>query len=86
MPVTYQYDQTHAAHAPFSELLSITPSNSATYSPPLRGLIVTASGDIQVETENGDSDITFAATAGQLIPALITQVKTGTTATVLGGR
>lgn len=86
MPVTTGYRATKDAHAPFSELKTITPLDATTYDPPLRGLIVSVAGDVVIETEKGLGSVTIAAIQGQIIPALITVVNTATTATVIGGR
>lgn len=85
MAKTQQAENTLDASAPFEELLSITPSDETTYSPPLRGVIVQADGDVIIETLKGDAAVTIAALKGQLIPALITKVKAGS-ASVVGGR
>lgn len=85
---TKQAQNTLDAYAPFEELLQVTPSNSTTYSPPLRGCIVEAVGggtDLVITTTKGSS-VTITVAAGQLIPAMITVVGASTTATVICGR
>lgn len=78
---------TSDAYAPFEELIQVTASDSTTYDPPLRGCIVEVAGDLAVNTIKGDSSVTITVLAGQLVPAMITQVlSTGTTATVICGR
>ena len=80
-------EDSNAAYAPFTELIQVTASDVTTYSPALRGCIIETAGDIAVNTEKGDSSVTITVLAGQLIPALITQVlATGTTATMVCGR
>ena len=85
---TRQAERTLDAYAPFEELLQVTPSNSTTYSPPLRGCIVESVGggtDLVITTTKGSS-VTITVAAGQLIPAMITVVGASTTATVICGR
>ena len=80
-------EDTNAAYAPFTELIQVTPSDVTVYAPALRGCIIETSGAIAVNTEKGDSSVVITVAAGQLIPAMITQVlATGTTATMVCGR
>lgn len=85
MAKTQSAENTLDAAAPFEELITITASDETVYNPPLRGVIVTADGDVIVETLKGDAEVTIPALKGQLIPALITKVKDGSVA-VIGGR
>lgn len=77
---------TRDAYAPFEEILQITPSDVTTYDPPLRGCIVEVAGDLELSTVKSGSDVTITVIVGQLVPAMIDQVKSGTTATVVCGR
>ena len=86
MAVDYEYNKTRDSYAPFSRLLTVTPSDTTEYDPPLRGVIVAAAGDLVVETEKGDAAVTITVFARQLIPAIITKLKAATDATVIGGR
>lgn len=83
---TKKAERTLDAYAPFEELLQITPSNSTTYSPPLRGCIVEVAGDLAIETTKAASEVVITVIVGQMIPAMISKVKTSTTATVVCGR
>jgi hypothetical protein len=83
---TKKAERTLDAYAPFEELLQITPSNSTTYSPPLRGCIVEVAGDLAIETTKAASEVVITVIVGQMIPAMISKVKTGTTATIVCGR
>jgi len=85
--VTKEATRTRDAYAPFEELIQITPSSATIFSPPLRGCIIEVAGDLEVATVKGDSNVIITVVAGQLIPALITEVsEVGTTATVVCGR
>lgn len=79
-------DRTLDAYAPFEELVQVTPADSPAIDPPYRGCIVEVAGDLVVATSKGTADVTLTVVAGQLVPAMITNVKTGTTATVVCGR
>jgi len=84
---TKEATRTRDAYAPFEELIAITPSSATIFTPPLRGCIVEAAGDLEIATIKGDSNVVITVVAGQLIPALITEVsEVGTTATVVCGR
>lgn len=76
------------AYAPFEELLQITPSDATTYSPPLRGCIVEGAGDLAIISPKNTASavITLTVIVGQTVPAMITQVRAATTATVVCGR
>lgn len=86
--VTKEATNTRDAYAPFEEILQITPSNSTEYSPPLRGCIVEADGDLALVASKNTSGATVTITvkASQLVPVLITKVMASTTATVVCGR
>lgn len=87
MGVQLPAKNTEDAYAPFRELFAVTPSDSTTYDPPLRGIICTVAGNVAVKTAANTTAVTIAVLQGQLIPALITLVmSTNTTATVVGGR
>lgn len=87
MAVQLDYRDKDVANAPFQEVFAITPSDSTTYSPPLRGVIITVAGDIAIKTAANTTAVTIAVIKGQLIPALITHVMaTNTTASSVGGR
>lgn len=85
---TSQARRTLDADAPYEELLQVTPSDSTTYDPPLRGCIVEAVGggtDLVLTTTKGLS-VTLTVAATQEIKAMITKVGASTTATVMCGR
>ena len=83
---TYDAKNTRDAYAPFEEVLQITASDSTTYDPPLRGCIVEADGDLVITPIKNASSVTITVIAGQLVPAMISKVNTGTSATVVCGR
>lgn len=62
---------------------AITKSDSTTYDPPLRGLLVMGAGDV-VATDLEGNDVTYpSCPVGFFIHALLTKVKAATTATNL---
>jgi hypothetical protein len=68
----------------FFDAKTITPSDTASITP-TSGIMVTAAGNIVVNTLNGTT-ITLAVTVGTIYPVCVTQVKaTGTTATGIVG-
>ena len=67
---------------PATRHYAITPANSDMAVRP-RALYVTVSGDLVLRDEAG-TDVTYAVTAGQVITFRALQVRTGTTATVVG--
>lgn len=63
--------------------MAITKSDSTTYDPPLRGLLVMGAGDV-VATDFEGNDVTYSSCpAGFFIPTLLTKVKAATTGTGL---
>jgi len=83
---TKEAQRTLDAYAPFEEALSITASDSTTYTPPLRGCIVTAGGNLVLTPIKNATTVTIAVTAGQIIPIMISKVNASTTASVVCGR
>lgn len=85
---TKQATGTLDAAAPYEELLQVTPSDSTTYDPPLRGCIVesVSGGTDLVITPTKGSSVTITVAATQLIPVMILKVGASTTATVICGR
>ena len=84
---TSQAQRTLDAYAPFEELIQVTASDVLIYDPPLRGCMIEVAGDIVLATIKGDSNVTLTVVVGQLVPAMITQVRaTGTTAIAVCGR
>ena len=77
---------TNAAYAPFSDVVAITPHASNTIDPPLRGIIATSDGNLQVKAVNSAAAVTFPVKAGQIVPIICDIVGTDTTAGVVGGR
>jgi hypothetical protein len=77
------------AYAPFEELIQVTPSDSTTYDPPLRGCFVESiagGSDLVLTPSKNSSSVTLTVIAGQLVPVIIDKVGASTTATVLCGR
>lgn len=84
---TKQATNTLDAYAPFEEPLQITPSDSTTYNPPLRGCVIETDGDIAFKGTKGASSVILTVKATQLIPFMIEKVlATGTTSTMVCGR
>ena len=65
--------------SPANRHYSITPANEDLPIRP-RAIFVAADGDVVIRDEGG-IDITYAATAGDILPFRAVQVRTGTTAT-----
>ena len=64
---------------------SISPSDTATFDPPSRGLHVDVAGNLKVTFVDGTTD-TFVVNAGSVYPYAVKQVfATGTTATGIHG-
>lgn len=74
------------AYAPFEELIQITASDVTVYDPPLRGCIIETDGDVVLSTIKGDSNVTISVLKGQIVPALIDQVRAATTSALTCGR
>ena len=74
------------AAAPFEDLFQITPSDATVYTPPLRGCIIEAAGDVVFKPIKSASNVTISVLKGQLIPVITTQVRAATTATLVCGR
>lgn len=73
------------ATVPARKAVSVTPSDSTTYSPPLRALYVGTSGNVAVMAEDDTSSVTFVGVSG-ILPVSVTQVlSTGTTASDIVG-
>lgn len=71
------------ATAPTDNFYTITPANTA-LARPLKAVYTTTAGDVILQNAAGDN-ITFTAVpAFTLLPFVPTQVRTGTTATVVG--
>lgn len=87
MSVTDAATNKRDAYSPFQEIVTVTPSDSVPFSPPLRGVICTVAGNVAIKTEKNQTAVTVAMLQGQLLPAMITHVmSTNTTGTVVGGR
>lgn len=65
--------------------IPITPSDSTEYDPPLRGLIVTAAGVVEVSDADGTTRALGTIPAGVQLPGIYTKVRAATLATVIGG-
>jgi hypothetical protein len=66
--------------------VSITTSNTTTYSPPLRAIYVGGAGNITLDTPGGQTNIVFTAVpVGSILWVQAVKVKTATTATLLVG-
>lgn len=85
---TSQARRTLDADAPYEEFLQVTPSNSITYDPPLRGCIIesVSGGTNLVITTTKGASVTITVAAAQEIKAMITVVGASTDATVICGR
>jgi hypothetical protein len=71
---------------PAEEYSAITPSDAANLAKPTRGLYVGVSGDLVVDSLDGNQVTFVALAAGQLHPIRCTRVyATGTTATDIVG-
>lgn len=68
-----------------SSAVTITPSNTTEYDPPIAVWALTA-GTIVFDAAIGATNVTVAVEANTLIPVLVRRVRTGTSATVLGLR
>jgi hypothetical protein len=68
--------------APAFRHFTVSPAN-ANLPHKVRALYIAADGDLVVRDELG-TDITYAVAAGQILPIRAVQVRTGTTATVVG--
>lgn len=68
------------------DAIAITTSDSTVYSPPLRGIYVGVTGNINVITPNGTTVLFSNVPAGFILPVYCSRVKaTSTTATTLIG-
>lgn len=71
-------------HSPAGHVAAITPDDDTDLVTPARALRVTADGDLVfLPLGNADADwITWAVTAGEILPVRVRRVHTDTTATV----
>lgn len=67
---------------PARQVRAITPSDSTTYDPVIKGFRVTVAGDVSVTDVSGTTTVITSVQLGERIDALITRINaTGTTAT-----
>lgn len=72
-------------NGPATDAVSVTPSDSTEYDPPLRSLYITAAGNISVRTV-AQTTITIAVPANFLLPLAVDKVNaTNTTSTGIIG-
>ncbi len=89
---TAQESQAHNtldAYAPLEEFISITPSNDTIYDPPLRACYISATtggSALEMMPVKNDAPVAINVVGGLWIPVVATQIRTGTTATVVCGR
>lgn len=72
---------------PFTKIVAVTKSDSTVYDPPLRGLWIGGAGNVAI-VAFGDTDpqVLAGASAGQIIPGMISKVmSTDTTTTLMKG-
>jgi hypothetical protein len=70
---------------PPSQHIAVTPSDTTSYSPPLRAIFCNAAGDLVVEDIDG-TEATYTMLASQQISGAFTKVKAATTVSSLIGR
>lgn len=81
MPYAQVYDQTASA----TDVILITPSDSANLPKPVRGIRATGAGNVRIITQSGN-DVVCAFAAGETRAIYATKVfSTNTTATGLEG-
>lgn len=78
--------QLNTADSSAIDAVVITPSNSIVFDPPLRGLYVGVTGNINLVTANGNTILFSNVPAGLILPVYCAQVlSTNTTATTMIG-
>ena len=71
---------------PARGVVAVTPSDTTTYGPVLRGLFVGGAGNVAVEAEDGSTATFTGVLAGTVLPVTAARVlSTGTSATNITG-
>lgn len=82
MAVEIGYDNLKDVTAPFQEVF--TASLDTVFKPPLRGFSCDIDATVVIETDKGDSSAAVFVKAGEIYPALVTQIlSAGTTPAVV---